>query len=307
MFRWESTIGGFRVDRGQGGHAAAALMGIAVLVMLVSVPRVASARSRSGTEQRATLLADSVGVELDRTLSRSTGYVLGTVGTLAGGAEVYFVARNGSVSVGDALALAGAGVMAGGGFASTQVDPHYSGTVLFSSIDASMGSYALAAGTGMTNDSTTPFAVASAAFYTRSALRVVDAIASRPTSRGELLRDYHSIWTAAQRSTVSAKRLQSIARDLDGAGPWMSPWLLHAPLLVGGAVDLAMLARSDYDGAERLDTGYLGGLQVLFWLTGMALDTTRGRDRYRHQLERTRMRVAIGPGPGLGLGVFGRF
>lgn len=286
-------------------YAVAAFLSIAAATIPLSVARVASAQS--DTQQRATLLADSVGAELDHKPPRSIGYVVGTVGTLAGGTFVYFAARSGSVSAGDALALTSAALMAGGGFASTQVDGHYSDTVLSSSIDASLGSLALGEGMIMKNVSRTPFVVAAAAFYTRSALSVVDAIASRPTSRAELLRDYHSIWTAAQRSTVSAERLHSIVRDLDGSGPWMSPWLLHAPLLVGGVVDLAMLARSDYNGADRDATGYLGGFQLLYWLAGMSLDTTRGRDRYRHELERTRMRVAIGPGPGLGLGVSGRF
>lgn len=285
-------------------RAALALIGIASGATLLSAPRVAYGQD---TQQRATLLADSLAAELDHTPSRSMGYVLGGVDTVAGIALVYFAARDGSVPPGAVLGMAGAGVGAIGGFASTQVDPHYSGTVLGSSMDASLGTIVLSEGTLMTSLSKTPFIVASAGFYGRSVLRIVDALASRPTSREELIRDYRLVWTSAQRETVSTSTVRSIQRDLDGSGPWMSPWILHAPLLLGGAVDLAMLARSDYNSADRAATGYLGGLQLGFWLVGISLDTSRGRDRYRQQLEHTRMRVAICPGPGIGLGLTGRF
>lgn len=284
-------------------------MEIAVVASALIVATASNARADTATQQRTTLLADSLVDKEHKMLGRGTGWVVGGLGVAVMGIGTYAALLDETGASRRAtseawISVGTGGVLALGGFGSYLVDEDYYATVLASTSESALGVQFIAWDSSEPNAA---WGISAGAFFGDSALRFVDAAIQRPISRRRLSRRYRSIWRPDLRENVTEETLEAIERDFRRSSPAMSPWLLHAPLLVGAAADFAMLARSDYEAKDRYIAAGLGGVLLIFGGAFIVGDETSGWNRYERQLENTGFKVSILalPIPGLGLaGVF---
>jgi hypothetical protein len=280
-------------------------VGIVLVATTLVVALAAKARADTTTQQRATLLADSL-VDKHRTMpGRGAGWVVGGLGVVILGVEGYiaigFANEASSRSTTSAwIGAAGGGLLALGGFGSEFVEEDYYETVLRAGGEAALGVELIGLDLLIENAS---LAISAGAFFGDAALRFVDAAIQRPISARRLSRRYRSIWRPELRDEVTEEQLVDIERDFRRSSPSLSPWLLHAPLLVGSAVDFAMLARSDYEAEDRYVAAAMGSLLLVIAGSAIWAEENSGWNRYEQQLENTGFKLSLVALPMPGLGV----
>jgi hypothetical protein len=262
-------------------------------------------------EQRATVLARYLEPSADSSASDYTGYALGGVSSALTVGAIALIATSeqpfGADMAGAWVGTIGIGITAIGGFVSYAPDEDYYLPALGISTDIGLGTSYTGLSLMMNNASERAFAIGAAAHFARAGLRIVDMSMVRPISRARLAKHYRSIRTPDKRASISEEQLAKIESDFARRQGALSPWLLHAPLMVGGAGTLALMADQNLTGSERALIGIQGGSLLLHGAVSALASMGGGYDAYESELDDRGFQIGIAPGPGAGLALVGTF
>ena len=191
-----------------------------------------------------------------------------------------------------ALVAAPGLMMSATGFASYAVDEDYYQTTLLSGLT-------LAAAAGHSVMATSRIEprealwVSAGAELMQAGLYALDAALRRPISRRRLASDYAKIRSPRARAQLSIAELRALEQDLQRGDPYLSPWLLHSPLLIGSAANGVIAALPGKSSNQRWFAGSLA--LVLLLQSGGAIDTSlrNGYRSYQRRATRLGLRLAV--------------